>query len=420
VDSVLTTLKSEVERKRITFTAQVPTDLPPVIADREKLSQVLENLAINAVKFTPEGGRINVAAVRTEVGGRATTEVRVSDTGIGIPETQIGKIFNRFHQVDGSTTRRFGGVGLGLAIVKSILEAHGSAISVESEVGRGTTFRFSLPLLEKGAEAPGREDRATPRDGEGLVLIVDDDLDLLRMTKSRLEQEGFAVLTATTGEQGARIAAMRRPDAILLDLLLPDTSGLEVLRSLKAEAATRDIPVVVVSIANDGVRSLSLGMVEWLCTPVEAATVVASARRLLAGSSVDAPTVVLVEAEAGGDQPLREALKDDGFRVITAHGSDQAFEVLARTEPDLVVLDMMMPELSGFKVLEALRRGTRDASIPVVVLAARADDADGERGAALRARRYMSRPLDVSALIVEIQRQVNGRASASRSRQATL
>jgi signal transduction histidine kinase len=149
LDQVLTTLRSELEKKQVTFGADVEPGLPHIIADREKVSKVIENLVINAIKFTPPGGRITVSA-RKSGGARPAAELTVQDTGIGIPEGELGKIFNRFHQVDGSTTRRFGGVGLGLAIVKSILEAHGSSITVESEEGRGAAFRFYLPVLERG------------------------------------------------------------------------------------------------------------------------------------------------------------------------------------------------------------------------------------------------------------------------------
>jgi signal transduction histidine kinase/DNA-binding response OmpR family regulator len=419
VDSILTTLRSELEKKRITFASQVPPDLPPVIADREKLSQVLENLVINALKFTPEGGKITVSGARADA-GRASADIRVSDTGIGIPESQIGKIFNRFHQVDGSTTRRFGGVGLGLAIVKSILDAHGAAIAVESEVGRGTTFRFTLPLLEKGAEAPGREDPVASHVDEGLVLVVDDDLELLRLTKSQLEREGFSVLTATTGEEGIKQAARRRPDVILLDLLLPDKSGLDVLHILKAEPGTRDIPVLVVSIASDGIRSLSLGASEWLRKPVDPKALVGTVRRLLDGSAGDAPSVLVVDDETDTLDFLRDTLRSEGFRVVAAHDGRQALEALAKARPDLVLLDIMMPEQSGFEVLEALAQHPDTASIPVVVLTARADDVDAQRGLALGARKYMSKPFDVQALIAEVQRQVGARAAEARGGQVSL
>jgi len=169
-ESILTTLRSELEKKRLAFASEVDPDLPAVIGDRDKISQVLENLVINALKFTPEGGRITIGATRNQAGGRPAVEVRVADTGIGIPQDQLGKIFNRFHQVDGSTTRRFGGVGLGLAIVKSILDAHGTTVSVDSAEGRGTTFRFTLPLLDK---SDSKEERPAERRGQS-VLVVDD------------------------------------------------------------------------------------------------------------------------------------------------------------------------------------------------------------------------------------------------------
>jgi len=171
LDQVLTTLRSELEKKQIAFGADVEPGLPNLIADREKISQVIENLVINAIKFTAAGGRITVSA-RKMGGPRPAAELTVQDTGIGIPEGELGRIFNRFHQVDGSTTRRFGGVGLGLAIVKSILESHGSAVTVESEEGRGTAFRFTLPVLERGdyRGAGGESENPPPPAGESDLL----------------------------------------------------------------------------------------------------------------------------------------------------------------------------------------------------------------------------------------------------------
>jgi signal transduction histidine kinase len=163
-EQIQTTVRAELDKKHLVFEAAVDPGLPPVIADREKLAAVIENLVINAIKFTPEGGRITVGATRSAVAGRAAADIVVADTGIGIPEDQLVRIFNRFHQVDGTSTRRFGGVGLGLAIVKSILEAHGAGIAVESQPGRGTTFRFTLPVVDK-SEARPADDRPGPREG---------------------------------------------------------------------------------------------------------------------------------------------------------------------------------------------------------------------------------------------------------------
>jgi signal transduction histidine kinase len=157
VDQIHTTVRSELEKKGLSLQVLVDAGLPQVIADREKLSAVLENLVINAIKFTPEGGRITISAQRSTANGRPAAEIVVSDTGIGIPRDQLARIFNRFHQVDSSSTRRFGGVGLGLAIVKSILEAHESAIEVDSRENEGTTFRFRLPLVERADAGAPRE-----------------------------------------------------------------------------------------------------------------------------------------------------------------------------------------------------------------------------------------------------------------------
>ena len=212
---------------------------------------------INAIKFTPEGGRITVSAERSAV-GKPEAEIAVADTGIGIPPDQLARIFNRFHQVDTSSTRRFGGVGLGLAIVKSIVEAHESTIDVESQEDKGTVFRFRLPLVERTDASPSAP-RAEERAEEGLVLVVDDDAEVVRTIRSYLEEEGLAVLSASTGAEGAALAADRHPDLILLDLLLPDQSGLELLQALKRDAATARIPVLVISIMNDAVKGLTHG-----------------------------------------------------------------------------------------------------------------------------------------------------------------
>ncbi|MBI3932891.1 MAG: response regulator [Acidobacteria bacterium] len=412
VDQILTTLRSELEKKGLTFRSQIAADLPPVIADREKISQVIENLVINALKFTPEGGHITVSAQRVVATGRASAAISVVDTGIGIPRDQIGKIFNRFHQVDGSTTRRFGGVGLGLAIVKSILDAHGSAIAVESEEGRGTAFHFPLPVQEKG-QAVSREERSHGKGPQGVVLVVDDEPDFLRVMRTYLEEEGFSVLTAMTAGEGAEIASRRHPDVILLDLLLPDRSGLDLLRSLKEDPGTRGIPVLVVSIANDSPKALSLGAAECLMKPVDRLSIVSRVKRLLNGSAGREPTVLVVDDETDTVDFIRDTLRTEGFRVLVAYDGRQALDVMARQRPDLILLDIMMPELSGFEVLEAMGRNEATAGIPVVVLTARGDDVDAQKGLALGARKYMSKPFEVRALITEVRRHIGATAEGT-------
>ena len=423
VDQIVTTVRSELDKRHIGFSKQVEPELPQVIADRDKLSQVVENLVMNAIKFTPEGGRITVSARRSERFGRPAAEIQVADTGIGIPASEIGKVFNRFHQVDGTSTRKFGGVGLGLAIVKSILDAHGTAIAVQSEEGRGTAFRFVLPVLEKveaGKTGPSRPPEP-PAGAEGrLVLLVDDEPDYLDVMMRHLEEQGFGVLTAATAAQGLEMAREHGPDIILLDLLLPDRCGLELLRSLKEDPGTRHIPVLVVSITNDGPKALSLGAAECLSKPVDGSAVVSATRRLLERSATAEPTILVVDDEPDTVSLIQTSLADDGFRTLVARDGRQALELIARRRPDLVVLDIMMPHLSGFEVLEAMGKAESTAAIPVVVLTARQDDADARRGLALGAKRYMSKPFDIRALIAEVRKHLGSRAPAAQNGRTSL
>jgi signal transduction histidine kinase/DNA-binding response OmpR family regulator len=415
VDQIHTTVRSELEKKGLTLQTQIDPALPSVIADREKLSAVLENLVINAIKFTPEGGRITLSAQRSAI-GKPEVEISVTDTGIGIPPDQLARIFNRFHQVDTSSTRRFGGVGLGLAIVKSIVEAHESTIEVESQENKGTVFRFRLPVVERTETIPPapREERAE----EGLVLVVDDDPEVVSTIRSYLEDEGLAVLSASTGAEGEALAADRHPDLILLDLLLPDQSGLELLQVLKRDAATARIPVLVISIMNDAVKGLTMGAADYLVKPVDRAAVVSSVRRLLDGQPGREPTVLVVDDEHDTAEMIRDTLRGEGLRTQVAHHGRQALELIARKRPDLVILDIMMPEMTGFEVLEALARDETTSAIPVLVLTARGDDSDARRGLALGAKRYMSKPFDLRALIAEVRRHL--RPQAPESRRASL
>jgi len=413
VEQIHTTVRSELEKRRLVFEARIDPELPAVIADREKLSAVLENLVINAIKFTPEGGRIEVSAQRATAGGKPCAAIAVSDTGIGIAPDQLARIFNRFHQVDSSTTRQFGGVGLGLAIVKSIVEAHDSTIEVESEQGKGTSFRFRLPVVDRAEASPPAP--AADRAEEGLVLVVDDDPSVVRSVRSYLEEEGLAVIAASTGAEGAALAADRHPDVILLDLLLPDQSGFELLQTLKADAATARIPVLVISIMNDSVRGLAMGAADYLVKPVDRQAMVRSVRRLLDGQAGREPTVLVVDDEHDTAELIRDTLRNEGLRTQVAHHGRQALELIARKRPDLVILDIMMPEMSGFEVLEALSRNETTAAIPVLVLTARGDEMDARRGLALGAKRYMSKPFDLRALIAEVRRHLGGQAPEGRA-----
>jgi CheY-like chemotaxis protein len=327
----------------------------------------------------------------------------VTDTGIGIPDDQVGRIFNRFHQVDGSSTRRFGGVGLGLAIVKSILEAHGSTITVESKPGKGTAFRFALPVVDK-SEPKAVEDRSRERGEPALVLVVHDDADQARTIRGFLEAEGLVVLAAAAAASAATLALERHPDLILLDPALPDRAGLE--RTLKATPATSRIPLLVLSAAGDTRRKLTLGASESLTKPADGQAVVSAVSRLLAGVAEREPTVLVVADDPAGAALIRDTLRAEGFHTLIAHGAAPAIEAIAGKRPDLIVLDLMMPEMAGFQVLESLGRDPANATIPMLLLTARAESADGERRVAAAPRRSTTTPVDAGSLLAEVRRHL--------------
>ncbi len=396
-------LRPELAKAGLTLALEVEPDLPPVHGDSEKLAQVIENLLVNAMKFTPAGGRVTLLARRAPDDGPPGVLVRVSDTGIGIPPEQLEHVFERFFQVDTSTTRRAGGLGLGLSIVKSILDAHGAEVSVTSEVGRGSTFGFTLPLHAHPEPVAGRGEG---EDESPCVLIVEDDPVVQRLARAELSAQGFSVLSAFTADDGARLAADESPDLVLLDVVLPDRSGLDLLHALKARPATAGIPVLVLSATDEHTRARSLGAADFLRKPLPPGTLVEHVRRLLEISPGAAGTILVVDDEPDTVDLLRVTLSEEGFRVLSASDGHEALALLEREVPSLILLDMMMPGLSGFDVLEALGRDHEKARIPVVVLSARGDEASMRRGLALGARRYISKPFELRALVAEVRRQL--------------
>jgi CheY-like chemotaxis protein len=268
-------------------------------------------------------------------------------------------------------------------------------------------FRFTLPLVEKGeARAPDDRDRARERGEPGVVLVVDDEPEVVRAIRGCLEDEGLTVISAASASSGATIAAERRPDLILLDLMLPDRGLLE--RSLKSDPATSRIPVLVLSARRETLAGLTRGASENLTKPIDRHQVAAAVARLLDGVAERDPTVLVVDDEGEGAEVVRDTLRDEGFRTVVAHQARQAMEIIARARPDLVVLDLMMPDMSGFEVLEALGRDPATATIPALVLTARGDAPD-RRALALGPQRSPDDRFDGGALVAEVRRHLGGR-----------
>jgi signal transduction histidine kinase/ActR/RegA family two-component response regulator len=279
ISQVVAGIEGEARKRRIRLKSAVDVDLKPVDGDRDRLTQVLENLITNALKFTPDGGDVEVGAKPTEDGRRV--EVWVSDTGIGIPPEERARVFDKFYQSDASATRKFGGIGLGLAIVKSILDAHGAEIVVDGRPGAGSVFRFSLPAAEARTES-GVFHGLLPADGSAAdVLAIDDDPDFLAILRETLEKHGFNVRTATTAADGLAAARERAPLLIVLDIRLPDRDGLDLLQELREDHATRSTPILVASVVDERLEGLRLGAVEYLVKPIDRGRLVEAAIRAL-------------------------------------------------------------------------------------------------------------------------------------------
>ena len=358
---VASTAEALVRQKDNTLVIEAADGLGSMHTDQVKLRQCLFNLVSNAAKFS-EAGRIVLHAAR--VGDDMVFSV--ADSGIGMTQDQVDRLFERFSQADASTTRRFGGTGLGLAITRAFCRLLGGDVTVTSALGQGSTFIIRVPatLAEQPEEpvAPHRE--STSRH---LVLVIDDDSAQRDLLSRFLEREGFAVRTASDGRNGLDLARQLGPHAILLDVMMPSMDGWSVLSALKADAELARIPVVMVTFVNEPGLGASLGAADMVLKPVEWDRLRAVMERFRG----DAGDILVVDDDADARQRLRTVLERDGWTVSEAGDGEQALAQVARTPPQLILLDLTMPVMDGFAFLHALRLRPGCANIPVVVLTAR-------------------------------------------------
>jgi signal transduction histidine kinase/DNA-binding response OmpR family regulator len=335
--------------------------------DRTKLKQILLNLLGNASKFT-ESGRI---ALELRAASGALSFV-VSDTGIGMTEEQLGRLFQAFSQADASTTRRYGGTGLGLAITKHFCEMLGGRIAVESTPGVGSTFTITLPAAPAAAVAAASEPAAAPLPGNlnqrALVMVVDDDPNSRQLLASIVRREAYGVVEATDGETALALAREHRPDIITLDVLMPRLDGWAVLAALKSDAELRDIPVIIVTVLADRGIALSLGAAEFVTKPVDRARLATVIRQNVQGTG----TVLVVDDDPDSRGLVRRHLDKLRWSVAEATDGGDALGWLAGNPPPaLILLDLMMPGMDGFAFLDEIGRHPEWQKIPIVILTAK-------------------------------------------------
>ncbi len=405
IDQCLRTVEPMV-REGVRLAKAIEPDLPELDTDQEKLRQILLNLLGNAAKFT-DSGSISVGARHRD--GQIVLEV--ADTGCGIPPASLDLIFEEFRQVDSSSTRQHGGTGLGLSISRHLARLIGGNIDLVSTVDVGSTFTLTFPArYEPPAVAPSlaassvegeaaREE--APADRNRCILAIDDDPDTIYLLRENLAEAGYEVIAATDGEEGLRKAREHRPGAIVLDILMPQKDGWQILHELKADPATRDIPIIVLSIVDQKDLGFRLGASDYLLKPPDRDALVGALRR------VAAPPCRLLVAD---DDPLvpdliRQLLEDLGCEIEAAGDGWAALAMLAERRPDVLLLDLLMPNLDGFGVLEQLAQNPALAGLPVIVLTAKTLSSD-ER--ALLQRRVLAiiekRGLDRATLLEEVRR----------------
>jgi hypothetical protein len=346
-----------------TYRVSVDEQLTTMYTDQTKVRQSLLNLLSNACKFTSRG----TVSLKVHKLPEDRVAFVVSDTGVGMTEEQVSRLFEPFTQADSSTTRRFGGTGLGLTISKKFVEMVGGKITVESEESKGTKFTITLPRVIQD------ETMRTPKTAEanavsGIVLAIDDDPTVHDLLRRTLVTQGFHLESAYSGEEGLRLARKLHPQAITLDVMMPGMDGWTVLLSLKAIPELADIPVVMLTIADNKNLGYSLGAAEFLTKPLDRRRLTAVMLRYKRKAPHRA---LIVDDDPASRDMLRRLLEGDEWTVTEAENGRVALDRIAEATPGVILLDLMMPEMDGFGFLEELHRHDQFRFIPVIVITAK-------------------------------------------------
>lgn len=406
VQSSMQVVREQASLQNLQVSAKIQENLGDIWLDEVKVKQIIYNLLSNAVKFTPAGGRVHISARKIDgyqvTGGRFEhyLEIMVSDSGIGIPEEAQAELFKPFTQIDNSLSRKHQGTGLGLAMVKRMAELHEGSVSLNSITDKGSTFTVLLPW--RTANLPGKLRTASNTDsgvtgnshahvaekttdsshhhanGELLALIIEDDDQAAEVLRVQLESEGFRIVRASTAEAALAMAGKEHPDLITLDILLPGMDGWEFLEHFKQHPLFASTPVVIISIVADRGRGLSLGAAHVMQKPIarENLTTALSVLGFCNDPSAIQKTALVVDDDPKAVKLVTAQLDSFGYKTLAALGGQDGINMARQYKPDLIVLDLMMPEINGFDVVEALKSDTVTASIPIIVLTAKQITAD--------------------------------------------
>ena len=414
IQTAVTATHALAAKANLSVDVDLEPDLLPVWGDRDRLVQVVTNLLSNAIKFTLDGGRIRVGAQTLKdsqsKGASDMVTVSVADTGIGIAPEDYDKVFEKFRQVGDTLTDKPRGTGLGLPICKEIVEHYGGRLWVESEPGKGSTFFFTLPLTQrtKATVPEVNEEPAEVAVTRGkIILVVDDEANVRRFLQHELTRRDYRVIEASGGKEAIDLAREYRPDLITLDVLMPDIDGFDVAAVLKNDPDTKDIPILILTVVEDKDKAYRLGADAYMTKPYKVEGLQDEINRLLQKNQ---KSVLVVDDDKSLVRSLEYQLKQRGFSVYVAYDGKQALEVVEKHPPDLILLDMVMPEMNGYEVMKVLNSNPDMANIPIVVLTG--FDIDGGRVKVLSAgaTEYFTKEGGFSNLFEAVDDILNGKS----------
>jgi CheY-like chemotaxis protein/HAMP domain-containing protein len=422
------TLRPLAEDKSLSVGSSMAPGLPEFItSDEHKLRQILINLMGNGIKFTERGG------VRLDVGFTsrpAMISFVITDTGIGIAADAMDRIFDEFCQADGSTTRKYGGTGLGLTISKKMAELMGGTLSVESTPEKGSIFTLTVPyepappvpasptetlrrvrmqVPEPSLMSTGDDSATALHDARPIVLVAEDEHDNLYIMKKYLNRLGCQAVFARDGNEVLEKARKYKPIAITLDLVLPKKNGWDVLSELKTDSQTRHIPVIIASVLDNQERGFCLGAYRYLVKPINETDLADTILQIQAAGRKDVKRVLVVDDNVVDSDLMARLLVENKYDVLRAARGEEGIATAAREKPDLILLDLSMPGMDGFQVMQGLKRRVETRGIPVVIYTAK-DLSTAERARLQRDAQkvFLKNPLDPVGMMSAIGELVKG------------
>ena len=359
ISSVMSTAAGLVKDKPVKMKTEIEENLPLVRADAMRIRQVLINFLSNAAKFTEDGDIVVKAALDQSTKGKPVVTVSVTDTGPGISQEDQKKLFQPFSQVDGSLTRKVGGTGLGLSICNHFIQMHNGQIGVHSATGKGSTFYFSIPVVQQSL--------IEGVNGKPVIMAIDDDPQIIKLYERYLEPKGFKVIGVSNPTKAKERAEEVKPFAITLDIMMPGYDGWQVLTDLKSSEETRDIPVIVCSIVEDEEKGFSLGAADYLVKPVMEDDLLSALDRLNNDGSIR--EVLVIDDDPNDLRLLGKMLTEQGrYKATLAEGGQAGWNIITSKPPHAIVLDLFMPDVDGFTILEKLRKDEKLRELPVIVI----------------------------------------------------